>query len=45
MNKRRTKTQWLTVIREFENNGLTQAEFCTHRGIDLKYFSLRRIRL
>lgn len=45
MQKRRTKAQWLALIDEFEQSGLTQAEFCAQRDLDAKYFSLRRIKL
>ena len=45
MEKRRTKAQWLSLIGEFEQSGLTQTEFCAQRGINAKYFSLRRIKL
>lgn len=45
MKTRRTKAQWLSLIDEYEQSGLTQAEFCTQRGINAKYFSLRRIKL
>ena len=45
MKTRRTKAQWLSLIDEFEQSGLTQTEFCVQRGINAKYFSLRRIKL
>lgn len=44
MNKRRTKAQWLSLIEEFEQSGLTQAEFCAQRCLNAKYFSLLRIK-
>lgn len=43
--KRRTKAQWLSLIEEFEQSGLTQVQFCTERGLNPKYFSLRRAKL
>jgi hypothetical protein len=43
--KRRTKAQWLSLIEEFEQSDLTQVQFCTERGLNPKYFSLRRAKL
>lgn len=43
--KRRNKAQWLSLIREFEQSSLTQVQFCTQRGLNPKYFSLRRAKL
>jgi hypothetical protein len=43
--KRRTKAQWLSLIKEFENSGLSQVRFCAERGLNPKYFSLRRAKL
>lgn len=45
MRKYRTKSDWLALIEEFEQSGLTQAEFCAQRGLNPKYFSLRRMKL
>jgi len=45
MKTRRTRAQWLSLINEFEQSGLTQTEFCNQRGINPKYFSLRRMKL
>lgn len=45
MKKYRTKADWLSLINEFEQSGLTQAEFCAQRGLNAKYFSLRRMKL
>ena len=45
MKKHRTKSDWLALIDEFEQSGLTQAEFCAQRELNAKYFSLRRMRL
>jgi len=45
MKTRRTKAQWLSLINEFEQSGLTQTEFCAQRGLNAKYFSLRRMKL
>lgn len=45
MKKYRTKAEWLSLIDEFEQSGLTQAEFCAQRGLNAKYFSLRRMKL
>lgn len=40
--KRRTKAQWQALIEEQAQSGLTAAEFCKQRGINDKYFSLRK---
>lgn len=40
--KRRTKSQWQTLIEEHAQSGLSAVEFCRQRGISDKYFSLRK---
>jgi len=45
MKKYRTKSDWLALINEYEQSGLTQAEFCAQRELNAKYFSLRRMKL
>jgi hypothetical protein len=45
MRKNRTKAEWQTLIDEFEQSHLSQAEFCAQRGLNAKYFSLRRMKL
>ena len=45
MRKYRTQSDWLALVEEFEQSGLTQAKFCAERGLNAKYFSLRRARL
>ncbi|WP_049721475.1 IS66 family insertion sequence element accessory protein TnpA [Gilvimarinus polysaccharolyticus] len=45
MKKHRSQSDWLTLIEEFEQSGLTQAKFCAERGLNAKYFSLRRTKL
>lgn len=40
--KRRTKAQWRALIEEHSQSGLTAVEFCRQRGINDKYFSLRK---
>lgn len=45
MKKYRTKSEWLALIDEFEQSGLTQTEFCAQRELNAKYFSLRRMKL
>ncbi len=45
MKKYRTKSDWLALIDEYEQSGLTQTEFCAQRGLNAKYFSLRRMKL
>jgi hypothetical protein len=43
--KRRTHAQWLSLIQEFEQSGLTQSKFCAQHNLNPKYFSLRRAEL
>ena len=43
--KRRTKSEWLSLIAEFESGGQSQAAFCEERAINPNYFSLRRSQL
>lgn len=45
MKKYRTKADWLSLVDAFEQSGLTQTEFCAQRGLNAKYFSLRRMKL
>lgn len=45
MKKYRTKSDWLALIDEFEQSGLTQTEFCAQRGLNARYFSQRRMKL
>ena len=40
--KRRTQAQWQALIDEQAQSGLTAVEFCKQRGINDKYFSLRK---
>lgn len=35
MRKCRTKSDWLALIDEFEQSGLTQTEFCAQRGLNV----------
>jgi hypothetical protein len=39
---RRSKAEWLTLIEEHQNSGLSAAEFCRRNQLDPKCFSLRR---
>jgi hypothetical protein len=41
----RSKQDWLGLIQEFEASGLSQTNFCNVKGLDAKYFSLKRSRL
>lgn len=43
--KRRSRAQWLSLIQEFEQSGLTQTKFCSQHDLNPKYFSLRRAKL
>jgi len=38
MRKNRTTAEWQSLIDEFEQSQLSQAEFCAQRGINAKYF-------
>jgi hypothetical protein len=42
---RRTQAQWLSLIQEQQRSGLSATTFCKKRGIDPKYFSLRKNQL
>lgn len=42
---RRTQSQWLSLIQEQQRSGLSATAFCNKRGINPKYFSLRKNRL
>ena len=41
----RTQQQWQALIEEQKLSGLTQTKFCEEKGINAKYFSLRRSQL
>lgn len=41
----RSQQEWLTLIDEFEQSDQTQTAFCTGRGLNPKYFSLKRAEL
>lgn len=42
---RRNESQWRELFTEHESSGLSAAQFCRLRGIDPKYFSLRKQQL
>lgn len=42
---KRSKSEWLRLIEEFEQSGLSAAAFCRERGVNAKYFSLRKKQL
>ena len=42
---KRNKYDWPTLLKEFSDGGLTQAEFCRRKGINAKYFSLNRAKI
>ena len=42
---RRSREQWHQLIHEYEQSGLSQAEFCNAQQINPKYFSLKRSKL
>tara|TARA_B100000700_G_scaffold325267_1_gene433595 strand:- start:7882 stop:8103 length:222 start_codon:yes stop_codon:yes gene_type:complete len=41
----RSKAQWLALIDEFEQSGLSRKAFCEAQGINPDYFSQRRRQL
>ena len=41
----RSKEQWLELIEEQSHSGLTATAFCNERGINPKYFSLKKSKL
>lgn len=42
---RRTKEQWQVLIQAQATSGLSATEFCKQRGLNDKYFSLRKQQL
>ena len=42
---RRTRNEWLQIIEDQNNSHLTATEFCKNKGIDPKYFSLKKAKL
>ena len=42
---RRTRNEWLALIEEHQHSNLTATEFCKSKGIDPKYFSLKKAKL
>ncbi len=42
---RRTRNEWLQLIQDHSNSNLTATEFCNSKGIDPKYFSLKKAKL
>lgn len=41
----RRREEWLALIADYEDSGQTQTAFCAERGINAKYFSLKRSQL
>jgi len=41
----RRREEWLTLIADYEQSGQTQTAFCAERGLNPKYFSLKRSQL
>ena len=39
---RRSRSEWLQIIEEHKHSNLTATEFCKSKGIDPKYFSLKK---
>lgn len=42
MSQNRKYRHWPTLLKAFDESGLTQAQFCQERNINPKYFSTRR---
>lgn len=42
---RRTRNEWLQLIEDHKQSNLTATEFCKNKGIDPKYFSLKKSKL
>jgi len=42
---RRSAAEWRTILRQFDESGLTRAEFCRRQGLDLTTFQRWRRRL
>ncbi len=42
---KRTRNEWLQLIEEHDHSNLTATEFCNSKGIDPKYFSLKKAKL
>ncbi len=42
---RRTRSEWLQLIEEHKNSSLSATDFCKSKGIDPKYFSLKKANL
>ncbi|MDH5232882.1 MAG: hypothetical protein OEY38_22740 [Gammaproteobacteria bacterium] len=38
----RRREEWLSLIADYEQSGQTQTAFCGERGLNPKYFSLKR---
>jgi len=42
---KRSKSEWHTLFEEHNASGLSAAAFCRQRGVDAKYFSVRKRQL
>jgi len=42
---RRSKQQWLDIINDQQQSGLSAAQYCRNNNIDQKYFSTRKCQL
>ncbi len=45
MSQNKKYHHWPTLLKAFDESGLTQAKFCQERNINPKYFSTRRSHL
>ncbi len=45
MSQNKKYHHWPTLLKAFDESGLTQAQFCQERNINPKYFSTRRRQL
>ena len=42
---RRTRSEWLQLFKEHEHSSFSATDFCKNKGIDPKYFSLKKAKL
>ena len=42
---KRSKSEWHSLFEEHDASGLSAAAFCRERGVDAKYFSVRKRQL
>ena len=40
--KYRSRAEWLNIIQQYKDSGLTPADYCRQQGLDYKYFLKRK---